>query len=40
MFSNMNQDIIKDQVSNMYLWPKNLVVQIMDDARYFSWPPW
>ncbi|CAH9054852.1 unnamed protein product [Cuscuta europaea] len=27
------QEIIKDQVANMYLWPKTLEVQIMDPAK-------
>lgn len=28
------QEIIKDQVANMYLWPKTLEVQIMDPTKY------
>lgn len=28
------QELIKDQVANMYLWPKALEVQIMDPAKY------
>lgn len=27
------QETIKDQVANMYLWPKALEVQIMDPAK-------
>lgn len=27
------QELIKDQVANMYLWPKRLEVQIMDPAK-------
>lgn len=27
------QGLIKDQVANMYLWPKALEVQIMDPAK-------
>lgn len=27
------QEIIKDQVADMYLWPKRLEVQIMDPAK-------
>lgn len=30
----VHQDIIKDQVANMYLWPKNLEINVVDDARY------
>lgn len=30
------QDLIKDQVANMYLWPKTLDVQILDIAKYVS----
>ncbi|WCJ39865.1 Calcium-dependent lipid-binding (CaLB domain) family protein [Euphorbia peplus] len=32
------QEIIKDQVSNMYLWPKTLEVQIMDPAKALKRP--
>lgn len=32
------QDIIKDQVANMYLWPKTLAVQIMDPSKAMSKP--
>ncbi|KAK4429401.1 Synaptotagmin-2 [Sesamum alatum] len=32
------QDIIKDQVANMYLWPKRLEVQIMDPAKAMKKP--
>lgn len=28
------QEFIKDQVANMYLWPKTLEVPIMDPAKY------
>lgn len=28
------QEIIKDQVANMYLWPKTLEVQILDPSKY------
>lgn len=28
------QELIKDQVANMYLWPKTLEVPIMDPAKY------
>lgn len=28
------QEIIKDQVAKMYLWPKALEVQIMDPTKY------
>jgi len=27
------QEIIKDQVANMYLWPKTLEVPILDPAK-------
>lgn len=27
------QEIIQDQVANMYLWPKRLEVQIMDPMK-------
>lgn len=30
------QELIKDQVANMYLWPKTLEVPIMDPAKYVS----
>ena len=30
------QELIKDQVANMYLWPKTLQVQILDPAEYAS----
>ncbi|KAL6524840.1 Synaptotagmin-2 [Orobanche minor] len=32
------QDLIKDQVANMYLWPKRLEVQIMDPAKAMKKP--
>ncbi|KAL3634342.1 Synaptotagmin-2 [Castilleja foliolosa] len=32
------QEIIKDQVANMYLWPKRLEVQIMDPAKAMQKP--
>nr|GMC52203.1 synaptotagmin-2-like [Ipomoea batatas] len=32
------QDIIKEQVGNMYLWPKTLEVQIMDPAQAMQRP--
>ncbi|XP_011083585.1 synaptotagmin-2 [Sesamum indicum] len=32
------QEIIKDQVANMYLWPKRLEVQIMDPAKAMKKP--
>nr|XP_017249060.1 PREDICTED: synaptotagmin-2-like isoform X2 [Daucus carota subsp. sativus] len=32
------QEIIKDQVANMYLWPKVLEVQIMDPAKAMQRP--
>ncbi|CAM6123407.1 unnamed protein product [Calypogeia fissa] len=32
------QDIIKDQVANMYLWPKNLEISIVDDASAATKP--
>ncbi|KAL8150084.1 synaptotagmin-2-like isoform X1 [Apium graveolens] len=32
------QEIIKDQVANMYLWPKVLEVQIMDPAKAMQKP--
>lgn len=28
------QETIKDQVANMYLWPKTLEVQILDPSKY------
>ena len=28
------QEIIKEQVAKMYLWPKALEVQIMDPTKY------
>jgi hypothetical protein len=28
------QETIKDQVANMYLWPKTLEVQIIDPTKY------
>ncbi|XP_022748217.1 synaptotagmin-1-like isoform X2 [Durio zibethinus] len=32
------QELIKDQVANMYLWPKTLQVQILDPAKAFKRP--
>ncbi|KAE8680040.1 Synaptotagmin-3 [Hibiscus syriacus] len=32
------QEIIKDQVANMYLWPKSLTVEILDPAKAFNRP--
>ncbi|XVE67150.1 hypothetical protein DITRI_Ditri08aG0137800 [Diplodiscus trichospermus] len=32
------QEIIKDQVANMYLWPKTLQVQVLDPAKAFKRP--
>lgn len=32
------QDIIKDQVANMYLWPKTLEVQILDPSKAMKRP--
>ncbi|XP_038716247.1 synaptotagmin-2 isoform X2 [Tripterygium wilfordii] len=32
------QEIIKDQVANMYLWPKTLEVQIMDPSKAMKKP--
>ncbi|XP_004500733.1 synaptotagmin-2-like isoform X2 [Cicer arietinum] len=32
------QEFIKDQVANMYLWPKTLEVQIIDPAKAFKRP--
>ncbi|XP_073276735.1 synaptotagmin-2-like isoform X3 [Primulina huaijiensis] len=32
------QDLIKDQVANMYLWPKRLEVQIMDPSKAMKKP--
>ncbi|KAA0065154.1 hypothetical protein IC582_006426 [Cucumis melo] len=32
------QELIKDQVANMYLWPKTLEVQIMDPAKAMKKP--
>eukprot|EP00257_Ricinus_communis_P022213 XP_015581877.1 synaptotagmin-1 [Ricinus communis] len=32
------QEIIKDQVANMYLWPKTLEVQVMDPAKALKRP--
>ncbi|RXH97649.1 hypothetical protein DVH24_009974 [Malus domestica] len=32
------QELIKDQVANMYLWPKTLEVPIMDPAKAFNRP--
>ncbi|XP_061342089.1 synaptotagmin-2-like [Gastrolobium bilobum] len=32
------QELIKDQVANMYLWPKTLEVQIMDLTKAFKRP--
>ncbi|XP_073145730.1 synaptotagmin-2-like isoform X1 [Henckelia pumila] len=32
------QELIKDQVANMYLWPKRLEVQIMDPAKAMKKP--
>ncbi|MED6184819.1 Arf guanine nucleotide exchange factor syt1 [Stylosanthes scabra] len=32
------QEIIKDQVANMYLWPKTLDVQILDPSKAFRRP--
>ncbi|XP_004289867.1 PREDICTED: synaptotagmin-1-like isoform X1 [Fragaria vesca subsp. vesca] len=32
------QEFIKDQVANMYLWPKTLEVPIMDPAKAFNRP--
>ncbi|KAG9132942.1 hypothetical protein Leryth_026886 [Lithospermum erythrorhizon] len=32
------QEIIKDQVANMYLWPKSLEVQILDHAKAMRKP--
>lgn len=32
------QELIKDQVANMYLWPKNLEVQILDSAKALRRP--
>ncbi|CAL5212667.1 unnamed protein product [Lathyrus oleraceus] len=32
------QELIKDQVANMYLWPKNLEVQILDPAKALRRP--
>ncbi|KFK44133.1 hypothetical protein AALP_AA1G219600 [Arabis alpina] len=32
------QDVIKDQVANMYLWPKTLNVQIMDPSKAMKKP--
>ncbi|GER33977.1 calcium-dependent lipid-binding family protein, partial [Striga asiatica] len=32
------QEIIKDQVANMYLWPKRLEVQIMDPTKAMKKP--
>ncbi|XP_010265982.1 PREDICTED: synaptotagmin-2-like isoform X2 [Nelumbo nucifera] len=32
------QEFIKDQVANMYLWPKTLEVQVMDPSRAFKRP--
>ncbi|GFP93391.1 synaptotagmin-2, partial [Phtheirospermum japonicum] len=32
------QEIIKDQVANMYLWPKRLEVQIMDPSKAMQKP--
>ncbi|XP_061372464.1 synaptotagmin-2-like isoform X1 [Gastrolobium bilobum] len=32
------QEIIKDQVANMYLWPKNLEVQIIDPTKAMKRP--
>ncbi|XP_047983391.1 synaptotagmin-2-like [Salvia hispanica] len=34
----MVQEIIKDQVANMYLWPKRLEVQIMDPMKAMQRP--
>ncbi|KAL3639048.1 Synaptotagmin-2 [Castilleja foliolosa] len=34
----MVQELIKDQVANMYLWPKRLEVQIMDPAKAMKKP--
>ncbi|KAK4390811.1 Synaptotagmin-2 [Sesamum angolense] len=34
------QEIIKDQVANMYLWPKRLEVQIMDPAKTLKLKFW
>lgn len=33
LFSFFNQELIKEQVANMYLWPKVLEVQIMDPSK-------
>lgn len=33
---NYVQELIKDQVANMYLWPKTLEVQVLDSAMYAS----
>lgn len=30
------QELIKDQVANMYLWPKTLEVPIIDPTKYVS----
>lgn len=30
------QELIKDQVADMYLWPKRLEVQIMDPIKYIT----
>lgn len=32
------QELIKDQVANMYLWPKTLVVPVMDPAKALKRP--
>ncbi|KAF3434698.1 hypothetical protein FNV43_RR21783 [Rhamnella rubrinervis] len=32
------QELIKDQVANMYLWPKTLEVQILDPSKAFKRP--
>jgi Ca2+-dependent lipid-binding protein len=32
------QDIIKDQVANMYLWPKNLIIPVVDDVSAATKP--
>ena len=29
-----SQELIKDQVANMYLWPRTLEVPIMDPTKY------
>lgn len=36
LFLSFLQELIKEQVANMYLWPRTLDVQILDIAKYIS----